>query len=105
MSKIQENFIIVTDNYIEFTGFPLLPENGIISVFRNEDFLTIYPDKHEGDFYSSYIIAQKAITKKSNPLDYGKFTTMLTLYDKRTKYKFFEYNGVYVIKEEYMLNT
>lgn len=105
MSETQENFIIVTDDYIEFTGFPLLPENGVISVFRNGDFLTIYPNRHEGDFYSSYIIAQKAIEKKSNPLDYGKLAAMLTLYAERTKYEFIEYNGVYTIAEDYQQNT
>lgn len=107
MTKIQEsleNSIIVTDDFIQFIGFPLLPENGLIYVYRTKDYLTIYPFKQEGDFYSSYIIARKMITKESNPLDYGKFATMLTLYDERPKYGFIEYNGVYVIKETCLPN-
>lgn len=99
MANDVKNQITITDEQIEFSGFPLIPEAGIISVFHTENSFTIYPYEKSGMFYTSFSLTDnRTIDKKTSLREYVIFRAMIEEIKENEsgEYLFVELNGVYL---------
>lgn len=99
-SDYREKRIIVTDNYIEFIGFPLSKWKSEISIYKSEgaNKIILYLEKKEKRRHIyNFILKNKRLNKKDNVLQYYNLVSLLYSVKKKDEFYFINLDDAYYL--------
>lgn len=91
--------IIVTDDYVEFEGFPLSEGISEISIYKpvTPNKIVVNLGKKEKENYCNYKLVDKRLNREDDELRYLELVLLLYSIEKKKEFSFIEIDGAYYL--------
>lgn len=93
--------IIVTDDYVEFEGFPLSEGISEISIYKSvtPNKIVVNLGKKEKENYCNYTLVNKRLNREDDEIHYLELVLLLYSIEKKKEFSFLDIEGVYYLAD------